>query len=178
MKYGERLKELNKDYKRKSVLESIDRPIRKLVYHMNRIGLKTRFSCCGFHYENEEEPKTHDRVSYVQFSIPTKKVLGIFKRFTKDAFACGWSVSYFGGDLWIIRKTNPIPNEYYCDDGISNAIHDYENQVISITSLEKTLSRYPSNNGRIKIIDGNKEAKRRMPEWQVKPKLDYKEKLK
>lgn len=171
-KYIERLKKLNEDAEKKTVLESIDRPIRNLIYHMNRIGLRTRFSCCGFNYEDEEEPKSHDIVTYIQFYEPPEELYKIFFRFVKDAGTNGWAIRYFGAGLWILNRDNPIPNEYKKDDGMINAIHDYEHQVISITGLERTIINYPTYKSPFTIVDGNKGAKEKMPEWQVKPKLD------
>ena len=64
---------VNKDLDKREVLEAIDRPIRPLVIEFNRIGLKTKYSCCGFNYDGEEEPKTHTRHAYIFFYVPSTK---------------------------------------------------------------------------------------------------------
>jgi len=170
--YINRLREINKDADKRTVYECIDRPIRKLIYHMNRIGIKTRFSCCGFPYDGEEEPKTHDKATYVQFYAPDKDKYDMFMKFVQDAQSSGFEISHFAGPIWIARCKNPIPDEYSKSDGIREAIHDYENQVRYIKIFEETLSRYPTSNRVFKIEDGNKQCKQFMEEWQVQPKKD------
>jgi hypothetical protein len=49
---------LNRNADKRSVLDSIDRPIRSMVIELNRIGMETTFSCCGYTYDNQEERKS------------------------------------------------------------------------------------------------------------------------
>ncbi len=64
MNRQETINKLNNKSER-TVLDCIDRPIRNLVIQLHRIGLYTKFSCCGFSYDNEEEPKSHATKSFV-----------------------------------------------------------------------------------------------------------------
>lgn len=171
-KYLERLEKLNKDADKRTVYECIDRPIRKLVYHINRIGFKTRFSCCGFSYEGEEEPKTHNKVTYIQFYEPRRGTYKTFIKFAREANGVGWEVSHFTNDLWIVRYRHPQKYEYRTDDGIGDAIHDYECPAVAIAKLEEVISKYPSLKKTFKIVDGNRKIRETIKEWQVKPKKD------
>src|SRR5574337_1162308 len=103
-KYLERLKQLNNKPEGWTVWDSIDRPIRELVYHMNSIGLKTIFSCCGFPYPGEEEPKSHAQDAYVLFYVYdlswTVEKLSVFGELVKKY---NWYLGYQGGNQWNIR---------------------------------------------------------------------------
>lgn len=69
----ERLDALNKDADTRSVMDCIDRPIRPLILQMNRVGVFTAFSCCGYSYDGEEEPKSHLENPNVIFVPPCLK---------------------------------------------------------------------------------------------------------
>jgi hypothetical protein len=169
--YQERLNKLN-DGKLNYVYDCIDKPIRKMIYHMNRIGIKTRFSCCGFHYNKEEEPKTHNKVTYVQFFGPKDTTeANIFFNFSQACMRCGWEVSTFAQGLWIARYRHTQLSEYHTDK-TGTAIHDYELPVIAIANLEKTLEKFPTYKKKFVIEDGNKAPSKNLPEWQVKAKED------
>jgi len=175
-KYLERLDKLNKDSDKITVYESIDRPIRKLVYHINRIGLRTRFSCCGYSYDGEEEPKSHYKGAYIQFYLPKQNNLKMFMLFTGLACNNGWQVYRQNWKYWAIRKRIQLPDDYYKyyePDAIDYAIHDYEGLILSIQGLEKNLSKLRTKNKTFRIVDGNKEMQKvTNGEWQVKPKKD------
>jgi hypothetical protein len=172
--YLDRLEEINKDYGKRTVFESIDKPIRNLVYHMNRIGLKTRFSCCGFPYLNEEEPKSHYKGAYVMFYTPNPEQYQIFFDFMNTARMLGWTTFLLNPNEWSIRKRRDLPEDYYKPDEIEYAIHDYEGIAIAIQSLEFYIKKLPTANKDFSIIDGNKEVKEFSEYWQIEPKQDKK----
>ena len=186
--YINRLEKLNKDYFKREVIDSIDRPIRQLVIEMNRIGLKTKFSCCGFNYEGEEEPKTHHKDAYVIFYEPTT-IMGNWA--LKNLLETFGNLENYSQGKWYARKlsmTNPsqqyeiklhIPvwckDMYNKNDRIEKSIHDYEWLVLGIHDMTLRLKNIPTdkeiNNNEIEIIDGNKiYHDMGINEWQVKPK--------
>jgi len=177
--YTDRLNKINNT--NKTILESIDRPIRPLVIELNRIGLKTKFSCCGFPYDNEdeEEPKSHTlNQAYVHFFTPTDEI-GIQNFFLLSTFAIEncWRLNAINHSCWHLFCNNPIANLYEKNDKIEMAAHDYEFMVIAIHLLTKQLKSLPSTSDKIIIEDGNKKYTD-IVEWQIKPKKDYTEILK
>jgi hypothetical protein len=175
MNYHERLKIINKDIQKREVLDSIDRPIKPLVIELNRIGLKTKFSCCGFSYDGEEEPKTHTKnQSYVQFFYPDLNNPTAVKNFFQLSLAVvkwNWSMWPFS-NVWElefkIRKVG-MENFYDQKDGIPQSIHDYEGNVIAIYNLTEELKTFPSVATSVTIEDGNSNYSK-LTEWQIKPK--------
>jgi hypothetical protein len=182
MTYATRLKELN-TIGTKTVWDSIDRPIRPLIYELNRIGLKTKFSCCGFSYVGEEEPKSHARYPFVVFSVNEKSITSLFKVIDLT-MQCGWSIiPYFKSQDWHISYSHVHNTERFYNDG-TNSIHAYETPLIMIARLTEKMSSLPSIDGPIFIEDGNAHPSYGFlgGEWQVEPKpsvqltLDLKEK--
>ncbi len=171
--YHERIDELNKDADERVVWDSIDRPIRPLVWELNRIGLLTKFSCCGFNYPDEEEPKTHyANGSYVHFFTPQSEFGRVnFFKLTQFVGSCGWKLHFFTNSVWNINAPNQCSdNMYDKTDGIDQSIHQYESFVLSIQTLTDAIHKnIPSDNTGVQIIDGNAHYKG-FPEWQVKPK--------
>lgn len=183
MDYQQRLNVLNSDADKRTVLESIDRPIRGLILAMHLIGMKTTFSCCGFNYDGEEEPKSHsDNGPFVVFHGPSYTDLNstrTFHAFAWYAYQCGWSINMYnagGGPnpvLWVIRyEMDPRQKTFYKQvDGIK-AIHDYELPLIAIHRLEKSLAQMPMVDA-FTIVDGNANYEGLGGEWQIKPKQPY-----
>ena len=182
MEYHERLKAVNANcnIKGKTVWDSIDRPIRPLVYHLNRVGLKTKFSCCGFNYDGEEEPKTHHaELSYVFIWKPTtetgKQAVETLKSFIEISNHNNGVMFKMGlkdfRDCWHLWIKNTIPNLYQHNDGLEKGIHDYEAQVLGIHILTQHLESWESDDNVYEIVDGNQLYQDLgITEWQVKPK--------
>lgn len=180
-KLGEGIIKLNEDADKRSVLDSIDRPIRPLVLELTRVGFHTRFSCCGFTYEGEEEPKSHHEQTYVVIGGPhiadTDEVQRFF-RLVSEARMQGWGVQLMTaawppeGQEWNIGYTptfvNPWQENY---DGKS--LHAYETRLCAIQRMVNTLKTWPTVDGAKLIIDGNVGRKAFAPDWQVQPKQTY-----
>lgn len=176
--YAARLAELNKCDK--TVLESIDRPIRPLVIELNRLGLKTRFSCCGFSYANEEEPKSHAIHPFVVFYIaPQLWAIKNFFELAKRAFSLGWKLLPYGTNeefgSWHLMYEGNSASKFYGTSEEKPGIHDFEVDLIMIARLTDTLASIPAPDRTLVIEDGNKNLcyKQLGGEWQVKPKDDY-----
>lgn len=167
--YASRLALLN-NIENKTVWDCIDRPIRPLVYELNRIGLKTHFSCCGFQYDNEEEPKSHGRAAFVVFETGTEHSQRIFFTVASIVMANRWSLMpYYSINRWHIHYDDTKEQEVmYGKDGI----HNYEGKLLAICRLTEALSKLPTVTGNIVIDDGNANPSYNMlgGEWQVKPK--------
>jgi len=180
MNHQERLAVLN-DTER-SVLDSIDRPIRGLIIQMNAHGIRTVFSCCGFNYDGEEEPKTHSTAGpfvVLQGPGPNSRLeeYVVFHAFAFDAHACGWDLTpyHLENNKWVIRYSlKPEQAKFYQQrDGIQS-IHDYELPLIAIKRLEKTLARHPVIVKEYSIVDGNTGYAEALDnEWQIKPKKPF-----
>lgn len=169
----ERTDILNKDADKRSVLDSIDRPIRPLVVELNRIGLATTFSCCGYTYDGQEEPKCHDKNPYVLFETPVEfPAIKSFFRMSAILGKVEWGLNACSnGREWCI----------YCNpraiwdnhDNLSEPLHDYELKLIAIVKLTQIIKDFPSASDKITIRDGN--AQRRSlygEEWVVAPKKE------
>lgn len=183
MDYQERFKKVNafcKD-KSKTVWDSIDRPIRPLIYELNRVGLATKFSCCGFNYEDEEEPKSHhDKFAYVFICPPKTKhaenalasLKHLCKRIKQDN-PWYWDITMHGAFYHLHVKNPPnMVDLYKKEDGLDFAIHDYEVYSIAIHLLTKNIKLWPSDPDAKEIIDGNRayHEDEEILEWQVRPK--------
>lgn len=182
-KYHRRLKKINKDHDKRDIIDSIDRPIRDLVIEFNRVGLQTKFSCCGFHYDGEEEPKTHTtNKSYIHFYFKNNNpyLTANFLNIINYATTIGWFCFYFQNGVWEInaKVSDGLANLYDKKDGIETAIHDYESLVIRIYQLTEYIRIYiPSisiinkegSQCIVEISDGNAQYTK-LKEWQIKPK--------
>lgn len=179
--YHDRLNKVNKNYNDpdKTVWDSIDRPIRPLIYQIHRIGLKTKFSCCGFNYDGEEEPKNHHaKLTYVFVYTPDLKnqqSVYAFFNLVQLSQIQGWKFAYFNNNIWHLYCENPreMKELYDKTDGQPKSIHDYETQVIKIFNLSEMLKQIPDmpEMEDLEIIDGNQMYKEAgIDEWQVKPK--------
>lgn len=175
----ERIAELNSEAEKRQVWNSIDRPIRPLVYELNRLGIRTLFSCCGFSYKEEEEPKSHARNAYVFVRGPeegTHEDMKAFFRVIHLAKTKGWNVGI----------AHPAPNSeweivYYTNvttwgkfDGLNEAIHDYETKLTAIANLTRALKVLPTRApNEMIIVDGN-HTRSGNSEWIIKPKQSSK----
>lgn len=172
----EAVKELNTFKDDWTVIDSIDRPIRQLILEMHRIGLQTIFSCCGYSYPDEEEPKTHAKESFVLFYDPIihPQTVQNFFSFVTIATRCGWKIMRYHNNQWRISfDQNSEQQEFYekLEDG--NSIHDFELKAIAIFHLAKACKEIPTVKESFTIIDGNNQYKK-YPEldWHIKPKKD------
>ena len=176
MNYNQRYEELNRDGK--DVWESIDRPMRPLVWQLNRIGLYTKFCCCGFPYNGEEEPKTHAKSAFIVLHPPMIRdedkdiaahKIGSFFFLSRRVAQSAWTLRpYSPTGEWHLMFNASDPR-FYRDE--LNGIHNYETTLLGIQSLAKTLEEAPSISNDITIEDGNsKYGDITNGEWQVKPK--------
>src|SRR5690348_7142416 len=86
-----KFEKINENAAERCVVDSIDRPIRGLVFQINRLGIPTVFSCCGFNYHNEEEIKSHADNAYIQFTAPRDHpLLTNLLNFIDAALSQGW----------------------------------------------------------------------------------------
>lgn len=180
-KLGEGIIRLNEDADKRSVLDSIDRPIRPLVLELHRVGFRTAFSCCGFTYEGEEEPKSHHKLyTYVVIYGPHANDPEEVRRFftlADWAGRDGWLVSLMTpGDRpevqeWHVGyQAKDIPWE---DNDEGESIHRYEGRLCAIQRMVNYLKTWPSVKGSVQIVDGNIGRKAFAPDWQVHPKQTY-----
>lgn len=162
------------------VLDAIDRPIRDLVIHINRIGLPTVFSCCGYPYPDEEEPKSHAyKNAYVIFKKPTcGKSYAAFDALTYRAFKNGWSVGRYSDDwridLKLDKSGSPSGGFYIQDeqDRDSYSLHDYEMLSLGIWNMTEALKDIESISDEVRVVDGNRTYHKLGIDWQIKPKPD------
>ena len=86
------------------IKNTIDRPIRPLIYQLNRIGLLTHYSCCGFFYRGDKD-KDHNYMPYVLFSIEaTEKGTESFEELC-TLLSCNpfWKLFSKVEDRWMIE---------------------------------------------------------------------------
>jgi len=176
MNYRQRLDNLN-EIENKTVLDSIDRPIRPLILELNRIGLPTKFCCCGFPYDGEEEPKTHSIITFVVLKDIGPLNAVPFFSLARAAVNTGWILTPYNSNFeWHLRYEHTSYDKFYRRNGNLPGIHDYEEQLIKIHQLTKIIEQWPSASGREKefiIVDGNSNYEALKGEWQVKPKPNY-----
>lgn len=190
MNHQERLDKINKAGL--SLWESIDRPIRPLVKELHRFGLRTRFSCCGFNYDGEEEPKSHASNPFIQIWAEIKSleydareaILGLTEFVTKlPNYGRLWSMRDIGGKVFGLDFNNPTKNNTYWqnkDPGCDLAIHDYEYPLLAFNELMFAFKQQPDGWLGLRrvheIIDGNASysiTEFLKEEWQIKPKDAY-----
>lgn len=175
-KYEQRQTQLNDPDR--EVWDSIDRPIQPLVWELNRVGLPTKFSCCGFTYQGEEEPKTHAKKPFVVFFSPQfapKEIqnfsLGSFFSLAGMVAQTGWELRPYSKREWHLMFKSGNDNEFYQEAGELPGIHSYETKLLHIQRLAKALQGFPSVDEKFSIVDGNSSyAELTNNEWQVKPK--------
>lgn len=157
-----------------NVLDAIDRPIRPLVVQLNRIGIRTMWSCCGFSYKGEEEKKSHNKVPFVVFHAPkTFEEANAFQLVIDVANVTGWFVHNYSRGLWRMI----VPNRQLVAEGWeggTDAVHAYEVPLIAITQMTECLNQVKLDRKEIVIVDGNQMQKEMFPlianEWVVEPK--------
>jgi len=182
--YLKRLRDLNVGAEDKTVLDSIDRPMRELIVEMHRVGMKTTFCCCGFQYEDEEEPKTHHATFtyvFVKRAVQGQLAADNINRFLNGIVVPNskhtWNVSPFntpkGEPLMHLYYSNPLANLYQ-NDGQDKTIHDYEPHVMAIRLAVRVAKSLPTAVKEIRIHDGNQDYfDIGITEWQINPKPDY-----
>lgn len=172
--FQERFKKINADRDVRTVWECVDRPIRPLVFELARIGMIPKFSCCGYSYEDEEEPKTHhSHHAYVHFYAPKNYMSSLHKLFN-CCQKCGWEVKPFNDIIWDIKARNPVPDDMYRkEDGIEEAIHQYEGYGLKIEKLAWVIQEnFITEKDPITIIDGN-IFYTKLKNWIVRPKQHF-----
>jgi hypothetical protein len=178
-KYQDRLDNLNDS--EREVWDSIDRPIRPLIWELNRIGLQTKFCCCGFNYDGEEEPKTHAKQPFVVLRDPGRtadanKTLTPIRAFfnaVQIAFNQGWETTPYGGSGEWHMHFCPSDGSFYAQESRIAGVHDYETSLLRMQRLTEVLQMLPSVAEKFSIVDGNRGyAELTGGEWQVQPKKD------
>jgi len=174
--FAERIRKLNENASDRCVWDSIDRPMRPLVFELARIGMIPKFSCCGFYYADEEEPKTHlSHGPYVHFwrtkGEACKTNFDLLKEF---AIAPMYKLYHWQNGIFNLCVLNTVPDDMYMkEDNISESIHQHEAYVIGIYLLTmKIQDNIPTLNDPVVICDGNGYYKE-ISEWHVKPKNDF-----
>tara|TARA_Y100000310_G_scaffold307018_1_gene348729 strand:- start:26226 stop:26861 length:636 start_codon:yes stop_codon:yes gene_type:complete len=186
-KYLERLTELNTDADSKTVLDSIDRPMRELILEIHRIGGSTTFCCCGFPYETEEEPKSHHaNLTYVFIRNKATNEQG---KNNIVEFINTLTDEKKGKNRWkmvlykeVGQKPNSIFHLYYNSDTFDIyehgedelAIHDYEIRMMMIKQAVDVAKKLPTVNETVTIRDGNHAYfENGYSEWQIEPRQDF-----
>jgi hypothetical protein len=180
MNYQQRIALINKDADSRKVWDSIDRPIRPLVFELARIGMEPTFSCCGFSYPDEDldEPKTHHSSrAYVFFRIKQNKLAeDNFIKLKALVQLKRWNLHIpFNDNIVELYCYDQVPADLYVKkDKIPESIHQYESHVIAIQNLTYSIQEGISTCcDPIVIIDGNKAYNETLPEWQVKAKQNF-----
>jgi hypothetical protein len=164
----ERNEALNKDAGKKLVWDSIDRPIRPLVLELNRIGLCTSFSCCGYSYVGEEEPKSHSKWANVLFYNTNEED---HKALLEMINHTEWTVYLMENkrELCLVFRYTPIC--WSNCDNLQEAIHDYECKLDAIVELTSRLKKIPTACDNSVLRDGNESRKNFYgKEWMIEPK--------
>lgn len=172
--FQKRFEKVNADCETRTVWSCIDRPIRPLIFELARIGMIPKFSCCGYSYNTEEEPKTHHASqAYVFFYAPADHV-ETFNHLLHLSNKCGWNVKFFNNFTWHMYTSNPVPDDLYQkNDGINEAIHQYEGYGMRIECLACNIQQFfPTVNDPVTIIDGNSMYEK-TKNWIVKPKQPF-----
>jgi hypothetical protein len=170
--FQNRIKKINN--RNRNVWDCIDRPIKPLVFELARIGMIPKFSCCGYSYENEEEPKSHhNSVAYVHFYAPEQN----FKQFEQLIKICKeyrWGLDYYTDKVWHLYIRNCVPDNLYMKkDGIPEAIHQYEGYGLQIETLAGVIQdTISTQNDPVHIIDGNIYYEH-LKNWIIRPKKDF-----
>lgn len=169
MKYFDRLEKLNSS--ENTVWNSIDKPMRRLIFEMNRCGMITKFCCFGIPYGEDDEPKSHANDCYVHFyftELGIKNFQEVYNSYGGEFFKY---YNFFPfGDIYCLKIKNTIP-DYYEETNVGISIHDYEQYVITIHMLTYFLQDLPGNDI-VKIIDGN-SLYSDIEFWQIDPKPDF-----
>ncbi|MFW6272696.1 MAG: hypothetical protein ACOC2U_02815 [bacterium] len=170
--FNKRIKTINNT--ERTVWECIDRPIKPLVFELSRIGMIPKFSCCGYTYQDEEEPKTHHaKNAYVFFYAPLEHKQN-FLKLTMLCKAIKWELRFFNSHTWNMFTGNPVPDDlYHKDDGLAEAIHQYEGYGLKIDLMALNIQeRFETVNDPVTIVDGNSFYKNQKS-WMVKPKKEF-----
>jgi hypothetical protein len=164
----ERLNAINKDADTREVLGCIDRPIRPLIIQMNRIGIFTAFSCCGYSYDGEEEPKSHldnPNVLFVPPAFeeiyPNNEALNLLVQLRKDAKDINIIASLIENNRPLLDLSLHMWKQLH--------IRNFVNAMVSALNLKWIVKVMPNNfewgilfcdwsKGLWNISDGLKEA--------------------
>lgn len=172
--YKQRLELLNDTSD--TVWNSIDKPMRRLIFEMNRTGLITRFCCFGMPYGEDDEPKSHaDNNPYVFFQMTEQgyKNWNIASKILNDEqkyFEKGVLSLHKFANVFSLFFKDQLPHNFYISDDMI-AIHKYEAYVLQIQNLTVVLQSLPGTNI-VKIVDGNRNYSN-IEMWQIDPKPDF-----
>lgn len=159
---------------KKYLKDDIDMPIKNCVKYLNLLGVKTRWSCCGFDYKGQHTYKCHDyRTSFICMD-PSKEALHwipILLDFEEIIKYQTWRVADFNklhvGDEIILRcstGSNVAPSNWQGRD----SCHSHELPNTNIKMLENSLLRFKQHfKDECIIEDFNKTIKETVyPYWQ------------
>lgn len=177
-KYLQRLAEVN-NIETKTVFDCIDKPLRRLCFEFNRAGFQTHFCCCGFEYENQEEPKTHIKdktgiYGYVMFSVlnnsnAISNLLSLQTYCINNNFA-KFSIPHLSSVMCLALSSDGVNFGYKSDQHLS--LHDYEFILAGSELLAKHMQdNFATINDPVIFKDGNKMWN--YENWQIKAKQDF-----
>lgn len=172
--FDQRISKINANRDTRTVWECVDKPIRPLVFELARVGMIPKFSCCGYTYYDEEEPKTHHgSMAYVHLYAPAGRE-EILDHLFNMAQKSGWEYHIFNKFIWSFKCGNPVPDDMYQKtDGIEESIHQYEGYGLKIERFATLIQEYlPTYKDPVTIHDGNYYYINR-PTWMVLPKQDF-----
>ncbi len=169
----------NKD--NRTVWDCIDRPIKPLIVQLLRVGLVTKWCCCGFPYDKEEEPKTHAKKAFVVFKpfkhAPSKNAFAdvclSFIALGQFILGTRWELNpYSKSGEWHLMF-NPSDVDFYRKTEGQIGIHNYETTLFNIQSLAKSLQEVHTVLKSATLRDGNiSYDSMTNGEWQVLPAKD------
>ncbi len=172
--YKQRLELLNDTSD--TVWNSIDKPMRRLIFEMNRTGLITRFCCFGMPYGEDDEPKTHTNDNpYVFFNVTEQG----FENWNTAAKILNDEQKYFDNRTLYLGKfansltlhiSDCLPSNFYVSEDMIS-IHKYESYILTIQNITKVLQSLPGSDI-VKIVDGNRRYDN-IEMWQIDPKPDF-----
>lgn len=172
MNYKERLEKLND--KNDTVWNSIDKPMRRLIFEMNRCGMITKFCCFGCEYGEDDEPKSHcTKHAYVLFHLTElgiENFLKLKKEF-KQLFDRNLLVIHRHGNMLHLIINDSLDHWFYSHDENMETIHKYEQYTITVFNLTGFLQSLPGTD-HVKIIDGN-FTYTDIESWQIDPKPNF-----
>jgi hypothetical protein len=172
MNYKERLEKLND--KNDTVWNSIDKPMRRLIFEMNRCGMVTKFCCFGCEYGEDDVPKSHcTRHAYVLFHL-TELGISNFQKVKeefKQLFDSKLLIIHVHGNMLHLIIKDSLDDYFYTHDENMEAIHKYEQYAMTVYNIAGLLQSLPGTDY-VEIIDGN-STYIDIESWQIDPKPNF-----
>lgn len=152
----------------KNLVDTVDKPIQKIIAMMNLLGIKTVWSCCGFDYKATD--KSH------LIGQPQIWIKSDYESFTKlmKVLDCELMSAPYE---WIVNIKKMAYQEplmcLFCkftNDGVwdKNSIHFHEQINVVLKHLEDRLMEFKDEFAdEVVVEDQNKLMKQIMKYWQV-----------